>query len=49
VQLATTVLALGEIEPLGHARHVVTVVAAAVAEYVPDPQFVHATEPIVSL
>jgi len=40
VQAATAELAVGELELLGHATHVVATVAPAVAEYVPARQFV---------
>lgn len=46
VQFVTTVLRLGEVEPLGHARQFSTVVAPAVAEYVPVPQSVHVAESV---
>ena len=36
-------------EPVGHARHVAAVVAATVVEYVPTPQEVQATVPVVVL
>lgn len=49
MQLVTAVLALGEIELLGQARHTAVEVAAMVAEYVPDPQFVHEAEPVAVL
>ena len=42
-------LAAGELESEGHARHVARAVAPTVVEYVPDPQFVHASVPVVFL
>ena len=36
-------------ELVGHARHAAADVAASVEEYVPDPQFVHAAEPVALL
>ena len=36
-------------ESYGQARHAATDVAAFVVEYVPDPQSVHAAEPVTSL
>jgi hypothetical protein len=42
-------LAMEEVEPVGHARHVAADVAAAVGEYVPAAQGVHATEPVAFL
>lgn len=41
VQAATDVLEIGELELLGHARHVAASVAAVVVEYVPVGQLVH--------
>jgi hypothetical protein len=49
VQLVDVVLPAGELEFAGHARQVAADVAAAVGEYVPAPQLVHATEPVVVL
>ena len=49
IQAALDVLTAGEFVPTGQARHAVTTVAASVVEYVPDPQSVHATEPVMSL
>jgi hypothetical protein len=46
---ASAELASGELELAGHARHVAADVAASVEEYVPDPQFVQATEPVALL
>jgi hypothetical protein len=48
-QAVTTVLVPGEFELPGHARQVVTPVAADVPEYVPTPQLLHATLPVVLL
>jgi hypothetical protein len=36
-------------ELVGHATHAAADVAASVEEYVPDPQFVHAAEPVALL
>ena len=49
MQAATDVLALGELELLGHARQVAAAVAAVVVEYVPAAQSVHAAEPVAIL
>jgi hypothetical protein len=42
---------IGHISPefAGHARQVAAVVAPTVGEYVPVPQFVHASVPVVVL
>ena len=48
MQLAAAVLPVGELELLGHARHAAADVAAAVGEYVPAAQGVHASEPVAS-
>ena len=49
IQAALDVLVAGEFVPAGQARHVVATVAAVVVEYFPDPQSVHAVEPVTSL
>lgn len=49
VHTNTVELAIGELELSGHARHVAADVAASVGEYVPDPQLVHAAEPVAVL
>jgi hypothetical protein len=41
VQIEIAVLPLGELELLGHARHVVSSVAPVLGEYFPAPQSVH--------
>jgi hypothetical protein len=42
-------LAMEEVEPAGHARHVSVVVAAGVAEYMPAAQSAHTALPVVVL
>ncbi len=49
VQAATTELATGELELVEHVTHVVEVVASVLVEYVPAPQSVHTTLPLVVL
>ena len=49
MQLVTAVLALGEIELLGHVRQVAVEVAPMVAEYVPAVQSVQGAEPVAFL
>ena len=49
IHAALDVLAVGEVVSAGQARHVVATVAAVVVEYFPDPQSVHAVEPVTSL
>ena len=49
VQAARAELAVGELELVGQARQVVATVAPTVVEYVPTPQLVHVTEPVVVL
>ncbi len=49
VQAATAELEIGELEPVGHAIHVVATVAPTVVEYVPPPQSVHAALPVAVL
>jgi len=45
VQAVRSTLEVGELEPVGHATHVVETVAPTVAEYFPVPHSVHAPEP----
>jgi hypothetical protein len=49
VQAARAELMLGELELSGHVTQVDATVAAAVPEYVPDPQFSHTTLPLAIL
>ena len=49
VQAARAVLGLGELELLGHARHVPSAVACVLVEYFPAPQSVHAALPVAVL
>jgi hypothetical protein len=49
VQAAAAVLKIDELELSGHARQVAAVVAVAVPEYVPAPQFPHTTLPLAIL
>ena len=49
VQAARAVLGLGELELLGHARHVPSAVACVLVEYFPAPQSVHAALPVLVL
>ncbi len=49
MQLAAAVLPAVELELAGQARHAAAAVAAVAVEYVPDPQSVHAAEPVTSL
>jgi hypothetical protein len=49
IHAALDVLVAGEIVSAGQARHAAAAVAAMVEEYVPDPQFVHAAEPVAVL
>jgi hypothetical protein len=46
VQAARVVLGLGELELLGHVRHVASTVACVLVEYFPAPQSVHAALPV---
>ena len=49
VQAASAELEIGELELVGHARHVSAVVAATTAEYVPAAQSVHRAMPVTIL
>jgi hypothetical protein len=49
MQAASAVLAVGDVEPIGHARHSASDVATAVDEYVPAAQSVHAALPMFVL
>ena len=48
-QFESVALPLGELVSLGHTRHAASSVAPVLVEYLPAPQSVHATLPLVVL